>query len=83
MNIYVGNLNFKVSENDLQEAFEAFGAVGEVKIIADKYSGRSKGFGFITMEDGDAANKAIDELNGTEFQGREMVVNEAKPKKQY
>jgi len=83
MNIYVGNLNFKVSENDLQEAFEAFGAVGEVKIITDKYSGRSKGFGFITMEDGDAANKAIDELNGTEFQGREMVVNEAKPRKQY
>lgn len=83
MNIYVGNLNFKVSENDLEQAFGEFGSVGEVKIITDKYSGRSKGFGFITMEDGDAANKAIDELNGTEFEGREMVVNEAKPRKEY
>lgn len=83
MNIYVGNLNFKVSENDLQEAFETFGNVSDTKIITDKYSGRSKGFGFITMEDSENANKAIDELNGTELHGREMVVNEAKPRKQY
>jgi len=83
MNIYVGNLNFKVSESDLEGAFAEYGAVGEVKIITDKYSGRSKGFGFITMENDDEANKAIDELNGTSLQSREMVVNEAKPKKQY
>ncbi len=83
MNIYVGNLNFKVSENDLQEAFEAFGNVSEVKIITDKYSGRSKGFGFITMDDNEEGNKAVAELNGTEFMGREVVVNEAKPRKEY
>ncbi len=83
MNIYVGNLNFKLSETDLQEAFETFGSVSEVKIITDKYSGRSKGFGFITMDDADDAKKAIDELNGTELEGREIVVNEAKPRKEY
>lgn len=83
MNIYVGNLNFKVSENDLETAFSEYGAVNEVKIITDKYSGRSKGFGFITMENDDEGNKAIEELNGTSLENREMVVNEAKPKKQY
>lgn len=83
MNIYVGNLNFKVSENDLEGAFAEYGTVTEVKIITDKYSGRSKGFGFITMDNDDEANKAIEELNGASLESREMVVNEAKPKKQY
>jgi len=81
MNIYVGNLNFKVSEDDLQRVFEEHGAVDSVKIISDKYSGRSKGFGFVTMENQEEAQKAIDEMNGTEFEGREMVVNEAKPRR--
>ena len=82
MNIYVGNLDFKVSENDLEELFGEFGEVGSAKIIMDKYSGRSKGFGFITMENQDEAEKAIEELNESIFKDRDMVVNEAKPKKQ-
>jgi RNA recognition motif-containing protein len=83
MNIYVGNLDFKVSENELEKAFEAFGTVSSVKIITDKYSGRSKGFGFITMDNDEEANNAIGELNGTTMGNREIVVNEARPKKEY
>jgi len=81
MNIYVGNLDFKVNENDLKEIFEEYGTVSSANIIIDKYSGKSKGFGFITMEDQANANKAITELNGATLENREMVVNEAKPKK--
>jgi RNA recognition motif-containing protein len=81
MNIYVGNLDFKVSENDLVEIFEEFGAVSSAKIIIDKFSDRSKGFGFVTMENDEQANKAINELHGAEFKNRDLVVNEAKPKK--
>ena len=81
MNIYVGNLDFKVNESDLEEAFEAYGAVESAKVITDKYSGRSKGFGFVTMENSDEANKAIEELNGTTLKSREIVVNEARPKR--
>jgi RNA recognition motif-containing protein len=81
MNIYVGNLDFKVNENDLEGLFEEFGTVSSAKIIIDKYTGKSKGFGFITMEDDAQANKAISKLNGSTFGNREMVVNEAKPKK--
>jgi len=81
MNIYVGNLDFKVSENDLTEIFEEYGAVSSAKIIIDKFSDRSKGFGFVTMENEEEANKAINELHGAEFKNRDMVVNEAKPKK--
>lgn len=80
MNIYVGNLNFKVEENDLKEIFEKYGSVNDAKIITDKYSGRSKGFGFIIMDDAEEANKAIAELNGTTLQTREIVVNEAREK---
>ena len=83
MNIYVGNLDFKVSENDLKELFEEYGAVGSVKIIVDKFSGRSKGFGFIEMDNQDEAVKAIEELNGKTLLTREVVVNEAKPKKEF
>lgn len=82
MNIYVGNLNYKVNETDLQEVFEDYGAVTSAKIIMDKYSGRSKGFGFVTMEDQDAANKAIEELNGATYEDREMVVNVARERKE-
>lgn len=82
MNIYVGNLDFKVSENDLEELFAEYGTVSSVKVIIDKFSGRSKGFGFITMEDDDDANKAIQTLNGTMLKSREMTVNQAKPKKE-
>jgi RNA recognition motif-containing protein len=82
MNIYVGNLDFKVNESDLEGIFEDYGTVSSAKIITDKYSGRSKGFGFITMENQDEAAKAIAELNGASFENRVIVVNEAKPKKE-
>ena len=81
MNIYVGNLDFKVNENDLKEIFEEYGTVSSTKIISDKYSGRSKGFGFIEMENQDEANKAIKELNGSQLESRDIVVNEAKPRR--
>ena len=81
MNIYVGNLDYEVSKNDLEEVFEEYGTVSATNIIIDKFSGRSKGFGFVTMENSDEANKAILELNGAKYENREIVVNEAKPKK--
>lgn len=82
MNIYVGNLDFKVDETDLEGIFEEFGTISSSKIITDKYSGRSKGFGFVTMENQDEASKAIKELNGTTLKNREIVVNEARPRKE-
>jgi len=81
MNIYVGNLDFKVNENDLETLFGEYGAVSSAKVITDRYSGRSKGFGFVTMDDDSEAKSAIDKLNGTTFKNREMVVNEARPRK--
>lgn len=81
MNIYVGNLNYKVDENDLAELFQEYGSVSSAKIITDKFSGRSKGFGFVTMENDNEAKKAIDDLNGASFENRDMVVNEARPKR--
>lgn len=81
MNIYVGNLDYKVNENDLEELFSEYGSVAEANVITDKYSGRSKGFGFVTMENDEEANKAISGLNGTSMQNRDIVVNEAKPRK--
>lgn len=83
MNIYVGNLDFKVNENELKGIFEEFGSVSEAKIITDKYSGRSKGFGFVTMENESEAQKAINDLNGATFSNRSIVVNEARPKKEF
>lgn len=83
MNIYVGNLNFKVVESDLESLFGEYGTVSSVKVITDKFSGRSKGFGFITMDDDEEAAKAMKELDGSLLQEREMVVNEAKPKRQF
>ncbi|MFH1616237.1 MAG: RNA-binding protein [Planctomycetota bacterium] len=80
MNLYVGNLLFTVSENDLRNAFEQFGQVTEVRLIMDKFSGESKGFGFIEMPSRNEAEKAIREMNGKEFMGRALNVNEAKPK---
>jgi len=82
MNIYVGNLDYKVNENDLEGIFTDFGTVSSAKVIVDKYNGRSKGFGFVTMENDEEAKKAIEELNGATFENREIVVNEAKPKRE-
>jgi RNA recognition motif-containing protein len=80
MNIYVGNLVFDVGESELREAFEQYGQVTEVRIIMDKYTGKTKGFGFIEMPEKEEAQKAIAEMNEKEFKGRAMKVNEAKPK---
>ena len=80
MNIYVGNMTFDVSEDDLRGAFEQFGEITEIRLIMDKFSGKSKGFGFIEMPSKAEAEKAIEEMNGKEFMGRALNVNEAKPK---
>jgi cold-inducible RNA-binding protein len=80
MNLYVGNLLFDVTENELKELFEPFGQVTEIRLIMDKFSGKSKGFGFIEMPSKDEALKAIEALNGKDIKGRAMTVNEAKPK---
>jgi RNA recognition motif-containing protein len=80
MNIYVGNLSFKVEEDDLRELFEAYGEVESVKLIMDKFTGKSKGFGFVEIADKDQALKAIEELNNSEFEGRNIVVNQAREK---
>jgi RNA recognition motif-containing protein len=79
MNIYAGNLNYNLSEEELEKVFADYGEVTSVKIIRDKYTDQSKGFGFIEMADDTAAQKAIDELNGTEVKGRELRVNQARP----
>ncbi|WP_300565801.1 RNA-binding protein [Flavobacterium sp.] len=80
MNIFVGSLPFSIEEADLRESFEAYGTVDSVKIITDKFTGRSKGFGFIEMSNDDEAQKAIDELNGATVDGRAIVVNKSEPK---
>lgn len=80
MNIYIGNLSFETTEDQLRQAFEAFGEVSSVKIISDNYSGKSKGFGFVEMPTKDEAVKAIGELNGKEMNGRNLNVNEARAK---
>ena len=80
MNIYVGNLPFNLGEEDLKEIFEEYGEVTSSKIISDKFSGRSKGFGFIEMDSDDEANNAIKELNNAEVGGRNIKVNESKPR---
>lgn len=78
--IYVGNLPFNTSEKDLEKLFSGYGKVKEVKIIKDRFSGRSKGFAFVSFEDKEDMKKAISETNGKEFQGRELKVNESRPR---
>ncbi len=80
MNIYIGNLGYDVTDNELQAAFEAYGEVDSAKVIMDRDTGRSKGFGFVEMSDRDEALAAIEGLNGTELGGRNVSVNEARPK---
>ena len=81
MNLYVGNLAFTLTEGELKQAFEAFGEVTSAKIIKDKYSGESKGFGFVEMPDGTEAQSAIQGLNEKELKERTLKVNEARPPK--
>ena len=80
MKIYVGNLAYSVTDDQLQTAFGAFGEVTSATVISDKFSGQSKGFGFVEMPDNGAAQKAIQSLNGTPIGGRNVKVNEAKPR---
>ena len=80
MNIYVGNLSFEVTAEDLRQAFEAYGEVSSVNIITDKYSGQSRGFGFVEMPDKTEAQTALENLNGKDLSGREINVNEARPR---
>ena len=82
MNIYVGNLSFGTSEAALEELFSEFGSVASAKIIMDRMSGRSKGFGFVEMNDSSEGNAAIEALNEKEVDGRKLRVNEARPREE-
>ncbi len=80
MNIYVGNMSYEITDDNLREAFEVYGEVDSANVIKDKYSGQSKGFGFVEMPDDQAANAAMEALNETEMKGRTVKVNKAKPR---
>lgn len=80
--MYVGNLSFETTENDLQDLFEQHGGVNEVNLMMDRMTGKSRGFAFITMNDGAQANAAMSALNGRELNGRPLTVNEARPREQ-
>ena len=82
MNIYVGNLAYSVTEEDLQQAFASYGEVARVSLITDKFSGQSKGFGFVEMPNNSEADAAINGLNETALKGRNIKVNQAKPREQ-
>ncbi|MDR0768610.1 MAG: RNA-binding protein [Dysgonamonadaceae bacterium] len=82
MNIFIAGLSFKVNDSDLAGIFEEFGTVSSAKVITDRQSGRSKGYGFVEIDDEEAAAKAIAELNGAEFDGRTISVSEAKPREE-
>ena len=82
MNIYAGNLAYSITDQTLQEAFEQFGAVDSAKVIQDRDTGRSKGFGFVEMPNSEEANAAIEALNNQELDGRNVTVNEARPRPQ-
>lgn len=80
MNIYVGNLSWSMTDDDLSNLFSQYGTVSSAKILKEKNTGRSKGFGFVEMEDEDAAKTAIATLNESEVQGRKLIVNESQPR---
>jgi len=81
MNIYVGNLSYTITEDALRQLFEQFGNVVSTKIIVDKFTGNPRGFAFVEMEAKEDGQRAIDDLNGSELEGRKLVVNEARPRK--
>src|SRR3569832_1266825 len=82
MNIYVGNLSYSVTESDLKDAFSQFGQVSSVSVVTDKFSGQSKGFGFVEMPSNSAADAAIKGLNERALKGRNIKVNQAKPREE-
>jgi RNA recognition motif-containing protein len=77
--LYVGGLPFKIGDDELNSLFTTYGKVTSAKVIKDKFSGRSRGFGFVEMEDDNEAMTAISKLNGSEYEGRKLIVNEARP----
>ena len=79
-NLYVGNLDYAITDDQLKQIFEEAGAVASATVITDRQSGRSKGFGFVEMASEEEAKKAIETINGKDFQGRNMIVNEARPR---
>jgi len=81
MNIYVGNLDFEVTDTELKEMFESFGTIINARIIKDRFTGQSRGFGFVVMENKDEALAAIEQMNGKEVKGKNLTVNEARPKR--
>ena len=82
MNIYVGNLPYSMRDDDLREAFAPFGAIDSAKVIMDRATDRSKGFGFVEMPNADEANAAIQSMNGKDMNGRPLRVNEARPREE-
>ena len=80
MNIYISNLSFDVNDSDLKELFEEYGTVSSAKVITDRYTGKSRGFGFVEMDDNTHAQQAIDDLNQAEFDGKTINVSVAKPR---
>ena len=82
MKLYVGNLSFETTENDLQDLFEQHGTVNEVHLMMDRMTGKSRGFAFVTMNDSAQANAAMSALNGREVSGRTLTVNEARPREE-
>lgn len=80
MNIFIAGLSFSITDADLSDLFQEYGEISSAKVITDRMTGRSKGYGFVEMEDDAAANKAIAELNEAEFDGRKIAVSEAKPR---
>lgn len=83
MTVYVSNLNFSVTDELLKDLFTGYGEVTSARVMTDKYTNRSRGFGFVEMPDDNAAQKAIDELNGKMVDGRPVAVAQARPKKEY
>ena len=82
MKMYVGNLSYETTENDLQDLFEQHGTVNEVNLMTDRFTAKSRGFAFVTMNDGAQANTAMTALNGRELSGRTLTVSEARPREE-
>ena len=82
MNIFIAGLSYKVNDADLSNLFEEYGVISSAKVIVDRQTGRSKGYGFVEMDDNEAGNKAIAELNGAEYDGRTISVSEARPREE-
>lgn len=82
MNIYISNLNYKVNDSDLMQLFEEYGEISSARVIMDRFTGKSRGFGFVEMPDDVAAQKAIEELNQAEHEGNIITVNEARPREE-